>query len=307
MLFPLADMVSVRRDRRFIESRYPGATFPDGTPVSFPTPHLTTERYDLDETYPNLVSEITTRISALKMARYRPSRYHRETAEESREAALSALLQSGILKRFESCWYACLLTVNRILAAHHAFLEAWDEGYVLGRETLREAAKAELDETATAQWLEERLDEGLAAESVDAYVPAFREDVEHDRDLLLGVQERLQKLDAESDPKLALFRRVLEESASQKVVVFSTFADTVEYLHEELPEQIAGRERVTVIGGDTTPDARTGATVAVLSGHRGATGIPAQRWRSGPAPQQRCPVRGSESAAGGRGCQLRLT
>ena len=103
----------VRRDRRFIESRYPGATFPDGTPVSFPTPHLTTERYDLDETYPNLVSEITTRISALKMARYRPSRYHRETAEESREAALSALLQSGILKRFESCWYACLLTVNR--------------------------------------------------------------------------------------------------------------------------------------------------------------------------------------------------
>ena len=93
---------------------------------------------------------------------------------------------------------------------------------------------------------------------MDAYVPAFREDVEHDRDLLLGVQERLQKLDAESDPKLALFRRVLEESASQKVVVFSTFADTVEYLHEELPEQIAGRERVTVIGGDTTPDARTG-------------------------------------------------
>ena len=258
VLFPLADMVSVRRDRRFIESRYPAATFPDGTPVSFPTPHLTTERYDLDETYPNLVSEITTRISALKMARYRPSRYHRETAEESREAALSALLQSGILKRFESCWYACLLTVNRILAAHHAFLEAWAEGYVLGRETLREAAKAELDETATAQWLEERLDEGLAAESVDAYVPAFREDVEHDRDLLLGVQERLQKLDAESDPKLALFRRVLEESASQKVVVFSTFADTVEYLHEELPERIAGRERVTVIGGDTTPDARTG-------------------------------------------------
>ena len=75
---------------------------------------------------------------------------------------------------------------------------------------------------------------------------------------MLKVQERLQRLDAESDPKLALFRRVLEESASQKVVVFSTFADTVEYLHEELPEQIASRERVTVIGADTTPDARTG-------------------------------------------------
>ena len=65
VLFPLADMVSVRRDRRFIESRYPGATFPDGTPVTFPTPYLTTERYDLDDAYPDLVKEITSRVSAL--------------------------------------------------------------------------------------------------------------------------------------------------------------------------------------------------------------------------------------------------
>lgn len=257
VLFPLADMVSVRRDRRFIESRYPGATFPDGTPVSFPTPHLTTERYDLDEAYPNLVNEITSRISALKMARYRPSRYHRETAEEAREAALSALLQSGILKRFESCWHACLLTIDRMLAAHHAFLEAWGEGLVLGREALREAAKAELDETATAQWLEDKLDDGLHTESIDAYVPAFRDDVEHDRDLLLGIQERLEKLDAEHDPKLELLRRVLETSPSEKIVVFSTFADTVNYLDEQLPASVSGRERVTVIGADTSPDERT--------------------------------------------------
>ena len=257
VLFPLADMVSVRRDRRFIESRYPGATFPDGTPVSFPTPHLTTERYDLDEAYPNLVNKITSRISALKMARYRPSRYHRETAEEAREAALSALLQSGILKRFESCWHACLLTIDRMLAAHHAFLEAWDKGLVLGREALRDAAKAELDETATAQWLEDKLDDGLHTESTDAYVPAFRDDVEHDKNLLLEIQERLEKLDAEHDPKLELLRRVLDTSPSDKVVVFSTFADTVKYLDEQLPASVSDRERITVIGADTSPDERT--------------------------------------------------
>ena len=257
VLFPLADMVSVRRDRRFIESRYPGASFPDGTPVAFPTPHLTTERYDLDDAYPNLVIEITARVSALKMARYRPSHYHRDAPAESREATLSALLQSGILKRFESCWYACLLTVRRILAAHHAFIEAWDAGYVLGRNALKEAAKAELDETATAQWLEDRLDEEVGQEPVDNYVPVFRDDVEHDRILLQQIQERLEKLDAAQDPKLKLLRRVLRESASKKVVVFSTFADTVEYLDEQLPKGVAGRERVTVIGAATTPDART--------------------------------------------------
>ena len=257
VLFPLADMVSVRRDRRFIESRYPGATFPDGTPVTFPTPYLTTERYDLDDAYPDLVKEITSRVSALKMARYRPSHYHRGTAEESREATLSALLQSGILKRFESCWYACLLTIRRILAAHHAFLEAWDAGHVLSRQALKEAAKAELDETAAAQWLEDRLEEEIGQEQVDDYVPVFRDDVEHDRVLLQEIEERLEKLDAAHDPKLKLLRRVLEESPSKKVVVFSTFADTVEYLDEQLPELVAGRERVTVIGADTTTDQRT--------------------------------------------------
>ena len=257
VLFPLADMVSVRRDRRFIESRYPGATFPDGTPVSFPTPHLTTERYDLDDAYPDLVNQITRRVGALKMARYRPSHYHRDTPEEAREATLSALLQSGILKRFESCWFACLLTVRRILAAHHAFIEAWDAGYVLGPSALKEAAKAELDETAVAQWLEERLEDEVGQESVDNYVPAFRDDVEHDQILLQEIEERLEKLDAEHDPKLKLLRRVLEESPSEKIVVFTTFADTVEYLDEQLPELLSDRERVTVIGADTTTDQRT--------------------------------------------------
>ena len=136
VLFPLADMVSVRRDRRFIEARYPGATFPDGTPVRFPEPSLSTERYDLDEHYPGLVIEITARIQSLKMARYRPSRYRRDGDEQARERILASLLQSGVLKRFESCWRACLLTIRRMLSAHHVFLEAWDAGHV-GRRSSR--------------------------------------------------------------------------------------------------------------------------------------------------------------------------
>ncbi len=257
ILFSLADMVSVRRDRRFIESRYPGATFPDGTPVSFPTPHLTTRRYDLDEAYPNLVHEITSRIRALKMARYRPSHYLRNGTDEAREAALGALLQSGILKRFESCWYSCLLTIRRMLAAHHAFLKAWDQDLVLDRETLREAARAELDETAAAQWLQEELAKNFNTDSIDDYVQAFRDDVEHDRDLLVETRDHLGKLDAQHDPKLKLLRQILDTCPSQKVVVFSTFADTIKYLDKQLPANVSRRDRVTVIGASTSPDERT--------------------------------------------------
>ncbi|MYH50676.1 MAG: DUF2075 domain-containing protein [Gammaproteobacteria bacterium] len=257
VLFPLADMVSVRRDRRFIQTRYPGAVFPDGTPVAFPTPHLSTARFDLDEAYPGLVAEITARVSALKMARYRPSHYRTDGAEEAREATLSALLQSGILKRFESCWYACLLTVQRILTAHDAFLEAWEQGYVPGSETLKAAAKADLDETGMAQWVTAEIEEAADAEPIENFVAEFRDDVGHDRQLLAEVQSLLESLSPGQDPKLALLRRLLDDSPSEKIVVFSTFADTIAYLDEHLSEEVSGRQRVTVIGAETTPDERT--------------------------------------------------
>ena len=92
--------------------------------MAFPTPVLSTERYDLDASYPGLVRAITTNIEDLTMARYRPSSYRLDEQTAGREASLSALLQSAVLKRFESCWYACLLTIDRMIAAHDAFLNA---------------------------------------------------------------------------------------------------------------------------------------------------------------------------------------
>ena len=75
--------------------------------------------------------------------------------------------------------------------------------------------------------------------------------------LLEGVQSLLENLPPGQDPKLALLRRLLDESPSEKIVVFSTFADTIAYLDQHLPQDVAGRERVTVIGAETTPDERT--------------------------------------------------
>ncbi len=130
VLFPLADAVSVRRDRRFIEKEYGVRQLADGTPVRFPTPVLKTPRYDLDAAHPGLVTTIVDAIAALTMARYRPSAFHLADGESTIETQLGGLLRSGILKRFESCWYACLQTVERMIGAHDAFLEAWKQGRV---------------------------------------------------------------------------------------------------------------------------------------------------------------------------------
>lgn len=274
ILFPLADSVSVRRDRRFVEEHYPGATFPDGTPVRFPTPLCQTRRYDLDEAHPGLFSEITGLIGSLIMARYRPSAYAIGVPEDPAQTSLGGLLQSGILKRFESCWWACLQTVKRMVTAHDVFLEAWDKGFVPSPATLRAAATAESDEAGVAEVVAELIADDPGAQPVAQFRSEYRDAVTHDRDLLLRIGNRLGALDAASDPKLQLLRGLLTESLAKKIAIFASFGDTIRYLNDNLPENVDGRSRVTVIGTESDPDTRTTLLgrfcpeTVILSGYR---------------------------------------
>lgn len=256
-LFPLADAVSVRRDRRFIAKEYPGQQFPDGTPVRFPEPRLETLRYDLDTAHPGLVARVAAGIDALTMARYRSSAYLRSGDEDAAEVRLGGLVKSGVLKRFESCWWACLRTVGHMLQGHDAFLTGWEEGTVPSRETLRRAAREELEESGMAGWVAERLEGDEGSRPVADFDPAFAADVRADRAILASLRDELAALAPGADPKLAALVAVLEASPAEKVAVFASFGDTVSYLDEHLPATVAGRDRVVVVGGDTTPDERT--------------------------------------------------
>ena len=259
VLFPLADAVSVRRDRLFIEEHYPGETFPDGTPVRFPEPRLDTRRYDLDEAHPGLFADIVERIEALDMARYRPSAWLLEPEPNAAEAQLGGLLQSGILKRFESSWAACLATVERMVTAHDVFLAAWDSGrgHVPSKEALRQATRDEAGDTGLADAVEDALADDEGALPASAFDPGYGDAVAADRDRLTGIAERLRELGPDSDPKLALLVDPLERSPAQKIAVFATYGETIRYLDEHLPGLVGDRERVVVIGGESSPDERT--------------------------------------------------
>jgi superfamily II DNA or RNA helicase len=259
VLYPLADAVSVRRDRAFIEREYPDATFPDGTRVRFPRPLLTTARYDLDAAHPGLLERIVERIDALTMARYRPSAYRLDGQEKVAEVQLGGLVKSGVLKRFESCWHACLETVRRMHSAHEAFMLAWAEGQVLGGDQLKTAATAEAGEAGLAEWVVEALEGAEEIEPVAAFDPRFGDDVAADRDRLAAICAELLALRPADDPKLALLARLLEESPARKVAVFSTFGATIRYLDDHLPAHPGGRGRITVIGTETDPDQRMAA------------------------------------------------
>ena len=260
MLYPLADAVSVRRDRAFIEREYEGATFPDGTPVRFPRPMLHTRRYDLDVAHPGLFERITDEIDALTMARYRPSAFELGGEETAVEAQLGGLLKSGILKRFESCWRACLETVEAMLAAHDAFLLAWDHGEVLSREQLRAAAAGEADEAGTR-----RLGRAAARRATDAYArrasstPSTATPSRPTATVSPRCATRSPSWTPRPTPSSPRWSSSSRARPAQKIAVFSTFGATIRYLDEHLPERIGGRERVAVIGSESTPDQRLAA------------------------------------------------
>jgi len=203
-----------------------------------------------------MFADITGWVGSLTMARYRPSRYEVGGEETSAEATLSGLLQSGILKRFESCWAACLATVRRMISAHDAFLAAWPSGHVPSGATLRAAALQEVDDGGAAGWVAETLLADREKRPVSDFRSEYRDAVAEDRELLVRIRDRLAALDASSDPKLALLRHLLESSPAAKIAVFATFGDTIAYLDEHLPSLVGGRSRAVVIGAQSDPDTR---------------------------------------------------
>lgn len=263
-LFRLIDALTVRRDRRFIERRYPNERLSDGTLVKFPTPSLQERRYDLDRVYPNIVRDIQRGIGDLKMARYRPSAYRLDVAEESAsEEALAGLIQSQMLKRFESSWRAALRTVERMRDANEIALRALEDGGMFPPPTvIRDlvGASREDDSLLDGRLIDEVLDgleDGIPAENLKG---SFGRDLRNDRDLLDEMATRLSNLSERADPKIEKLRAVMESTPAKKVAVFTAFQDTVEYLRERIEENsrlLGGRTWTVVIGADMDADART--------------------------------------------------
>ena len=268
-LFPLLDALTVRRDRAFIRDHYTGARFADGTEVRFPAPELHERRYNLDAAYQGMARAIADRLQppgpdkkvppgALTMAQYQPAFYRDEPgADAARQEALAHLMRSLLLKRFESCWYAALQTVRRMrrkAAARIRYLEVADGGEPLtgDEEDLDEieAAAVELTEEP-GDWAEP-----------ERFRPDLLTDLQRDVGVLDELVDHIAALEGQPDPKLEALREVMATTASQKVVVFTSFRDTAEYLRrafEQDPDLIDGREWAAVVGADTSETERATA------------------------------------------------
>ena len=262
-LFPVLDALTVRRDRAFIKEHYGNERFSDGTVVKFPEPELHERRYDLDSTHPGIFQDIADGIDKLTMARYRLSAYRNDVEDESAsEAALAGLIQSLLLKRFESSWYAALQTVNRMRTANEILVRLVSELEIVPPpEVVRELVGDAMEDDSFID--AELIDSAIAASEGGIPADRFRDDflpaLEKDLEILGNLTTSLKALESVPDPKLQALQDVLTATTAQKMAIFTSFQDTAFYLKERIedrPEILGGRSWTVVIGSETSADAR---------------------------------------------------
>lgn len=273
VLYPIIDATTVKRTRQFVEKHYANdpLTLPDGTPVPirFPTPVPSSINYTLDDVLPRFIDEIEEALAPehgaplLKMSRYQPGRYRIGAVDEEEERqhrALVGLLRSGLLKRFESSIHAFAKTTEKMAREHDLFLEGLDRGVVIHKELFHELGGADDEDL-----FEELLEKEGNTEPADEYrVDGLRRDVQADRDLLDGLCRSAQGVTPDDDPKLAALLDELAAIAREahdegiddkdardkrKVMVFSAFADTIDWIEGFLDRAVEKDTRLRGYAG----------------------------------------------------------
>ena len=272
--FQVLDAVTIARSRKHIEKYYDTADigkFPTRLRPISRRPHLT----DLDEaiTY----REISTQLYDLNLGVYAPSAYilpsQRDKYEidkdgsgsylgmSGREKGLKKLMAINLLKRLESSVNSFRLTLERMKQQVDETLEAIDT-FLETRQDIRLSAdtiEVMLDsEDSENDFLIGGKKTRVALADMDCR--SWKRDLESDQEILGLLLTMLEDITPEHDSKLQMLMENLREKFNnpingdnKKVIIFTAFSDTAEYLYENLASVI--KERTGLNTGLVTGDA----------------------------------------------------
>jgi len=223
----------------------------------FPKRELETLRYSIEDTYEGLYEQIRKHLGRpggttyspkpgieLTYARYglwhyvKPAKQKSAPYTELHRAGvnLRGLIRVMLFKRFESSVHAFRETLRRLKLTHETFLKALDEGFVpAGEESQRLLYQSDSYE-------EQELMDALASVSgkydiADFDEPRLREHLEADRDLFGTILKLVEPITPSQDDKLQTLISGLKKGIPQatgKVLIFTQYADTAEYLYQNL-------------------------------------------------------------------------
>jgi superfamily II DNA/RNA helicase len=270
LLYPVIDATTVKRTRHFVKRFYPNdlITLPDGrqVPIAFPKPVPSTINYQLDAVLPGFFDRLEQALMPedghpeLTLARYQPDTYLAGGTPPDQDLPVIGLLRSGLLKRFESSSHAFARTTARMVREHDLFLDGLDQKVIIKKEVLRELSAAN-DEDEIEELIAEA---GNTVPARGYNVARLRAAVRADRDLLHDLHTRAATVKPDSDPKLAALveelLRIAREADKEgidaadrrrkrKVLVFSSYEDTIDYIEGHLRDVIDADKRLAAYRG----------------------------------------------------------
>lgn len=251
--FTLLDLLTIARSRRHIEKYY-GTSETGRFPERLKPINI---KRDVDRAGAfSSIRDINLEIRRLNLAAYAPLRYvlpHKQEAYDKkystevrggegffrqvdREESLIHLLRVNVLKRMESAVTSFALTVRRQLRDVEAILARIESR---GEEIEEiDIEDVDLDDPAFESLLVGRKVKVLLK---DVDLVRWKQDLIEDRNRLATLHAAAHQVTAARDAKLHALREMIEHKVqnpinpgNRKVIVFTAFADTANYLYGEL-------------------------------------------------------------------------
>jgi len=275
--FELLDSVTIARSRKHIQAFY-DTTEIGAFPKRRPPLSIREPLTDLPEV-PGF-NDIFEQLQALTLAVYTPLAYvfpsrrskyedlYNVTAgnarsnlgQAGREQGLKKLMTVNLLKRLESSVDAFRLTLAKIEDSVTRTLE-WISGHAGNLADLSpELAKLDFDvddeDDANLEALS--FGEKIKIDLDDLDIESWQRDLWNDRETLGELLDEMRKITPEHDLKLRKLKQLIADKAqhpinegNRKVLVFSAFADTADYLYRELAPTLAnaGLDTAVITGG----------------------------------------------------------
>ena len=253
--FELLDSVTIARSRKHIEKYY------DTTGIGqFPTrlkpiskrPNLT----DLNEAIN--YNQIYEQLMLLSLSIYSPSNYifpsklpkyidkaHNKgnnLTQSGRELGIKRLMSINLLKRLESSVYSFNLTLSRILALIKGTIVSIDKFEKYGAVSIDAVDLTENDfdlEDSNTDFFS--VGKKIKIDLADMDYKTWRSELQQDADTLELLTLMVADITPKHDSKLQTLFKLLDEKMSspinpgnKKVLIFSAFADTAEYLYDNV-------------------------------------------------------------------------
>ena len=249
--FQMLDAVTIARSRSHIVKYYDTSgigDFPHRLPPVSRRPKLTDISNAIN------FKDIATELDNLNLSVYTPSLYLHDSAKgtysinydgeglsiDGREKGLRKLMATNLLKRLESSVNSFRLTLERIkeyIDKTIQLIDNFEETIIIDTTALTE----DLDDEDAAPFATKKSKISLA----DMDYISWRRDLVADQEELKMLLLMLSDITPEHDSKLQMLITDLKEKfnhpineGNKKVLIFTAFADTADYLYKNLAERI---------------------------------------------------------------------